>query len=88
MRTTVDLDPDLLERLRREAHRRRIPFKQVLNAAIRAGLSNKRVGTAAPYVMPVFSLGSVLGGQRLDKALSLASSLEDREVAEEMERRS
>lgn len=87
MRTTVDLDPDLLARLREEAHRRRIPFKQVLNAAIRAGLANKRVGPAAPYVMPVFPLGSVLGGQSPDKALSFASALEDREVAEEMERR-
>lgn len=32
MRTTIDLDPDLLERLRVEAARRRLPFKELLNA--------------------------------------------------------
>jgi hypothetical protein len=39
MRTTVTLDPDVAERLRAWAHRRRVSFKEALNTAIRRGLS-------------------------------------------------
>lgn len=39
MRTTITLDPDV-ERLVKEAmHRRRVSFKQVINDALRVGLS-------------------------------------------------
>ena len=87
MRTTVDLDADLLERLRREAHRRRVPFKELLNAAIRTGLTAPASASRAAYKLPVFKLGSPRAGANLDKALALAGTLEDREVAEELERR-
>ena len=87
MRTTVDLDADLLERLRREAHRRRVPFKQLLNAAIRTGLTAPASAPRVAYKLPVFKLGSPRAGVNLDKALALAGALEDREVAEELERR-
>ncbi len=39
MRTTLTLDDDLAERLKQRARRRGISFKQVVNAAIRRGLS-------------------------------------------------
>ena len=38
MRTTLTLDPDVAQMLAEEAHRRREPFKQVVNDAIRRGL--------------------------------------------------
>ena len=48
VRTTVTLDDDV-ERLLREAmHRSRTGFKETLNAAIRAGLSRRTVGTKRP----------------------------------------
>jgi hypothetical protein len=87
MRTTVDLDSDLLTRLRREAHRRHVPFKQLLNAAIRNGLAAPATTPPPAYVLPVFALGAVRVGVNLDKALSLAAAFEDREVVEEIERR-
>jgi hypothetical protein len=87
MRTTVDLDPDLLERLRREAHRRRIPFRRLLNATIRAGLAARPAAGAGDYVLPTFSLGVAREQGELDKALALAAALEDRETARELERR-
>ena len=38
MRTTINLDDDVLDRARRLAESRRTPFRQVVNAALRAGL--------------------------------------------------
>ena len=87
MRTTVDLDPDLLDRLRREATKRRVPFKQLLNAAIRSGLTTPATRRAQPYSLPVSGMGAVREGTNLDKALSLADALEAREIARELERR-
>ena len=42
MRTTLTLDPDVERLLREEVHRRRRPFKEVVNDAIRRGLSPGR----------------------------------------------
>lgn len=41
MRTTVTLDPDVAEKLKRLAHARRASFKQTLNEALRRGLSGQ-----------------------------------------------
>jgi hypothetical protein len=42
MRTTLTLDPDVAQLLEEEAHRRRLPWKQVVNDAIRRGLAASR----------------------------------------------
>ncbi len=39
MRTTLTLEPDLAERLKELAHQRRTSFKEVVNHAIRIGLT-------------------------------------------------
>lgn len=39
MRTTLTLDDDLLARLKDEAHRRRMSFRDVVNEALRRGLA-------------------------------------------------
>lgn len=39
MRTTLTLDPDVAKLIEEEAHRRRKPIKQVVNEALRRGLS-------------------------------------------------
>ena len=39
MRTTLTLDPDVAALLEQEAHRLRQPFKQVVNDALRRGLT-------------------------------------------------
>lgn len=87
MRTTVDLDPDLLERLRLLAVKRRVSFKQLLNEAIRSALATRGSSASSPYVMPSFRMGAVREGLNLDKALALADALETAEVAAELERR-
>lgn len=80
MRTTVDLDADLLEQLRDEAHRLGIPLKHLLNSLLRRGLERGPV-EIEPYECPEFSMGEARSGIDLDKALRVASTLEDEEIA-------
>ncbi len=75
MRTTVTLDPDTAALIRHRMRERGISFKQALNEAIRAGADENR-GTpfrtaTAPLGVPVVNL---------DRALQLASELEDEEL--------
>jgi hypothetical protein len=85
MRTTVDIDVHLLRRLRIEAGRRSLPFKQLLNRVIQLGLDAE--AKSDPYFCPTFSMGEALPSMNLDKALRLAGELEDEEAAREIERR-
>jgi len=48
VRTTLTIDPDNAERLRKLAHRSRLPFKRVLNDALRLGLRGENTGEADP----------------------------------------
>ena len=47
MRTTLTLDDDVARMLDEEAHKLRKPFKQVVNDALRRGLSSQRSRTPA-----------------------------------------
>ena len=52
MRTTVTLEPELAERLKNLAHRRRTSFKEILNEAIRRGLAaGDAARQEAPFVV-------------------------------------
>jgi hypothetical protein len=85
MRTTVDLDPKLLEQLRLEAVRRGTSVKALLNSVIRAGLAARIAEPAASYAVPTVSLGQPR--VNLDRALRVADALEDEEHAHELQRR-
>jgi hypothetical protein len=82
MRTTVTLDDDLAELLRQRARERDIPFKRVLNEAIRAGLEGKE--RSKPYRMRPRDLG-VRPGVDVSQALTLAAELEDAELVRKLE---
>jgi hypothetical protein len=49
MRTTLTLDPDVARLLEEEVHRQRKPFKQVVNEAIRRGLSPRQSSPPGRY---------------------------------------
>jgi hypothetical protein len=50
MRTTVTLDPDVADKLKRLAHARRASFKETLNEVLRRGLSGQAgAGRAKPF---------------------------------------
>lgn len=75
MRTTVTLEPDVEQLLQRAMREQGVPFKRVVNDALRRGL---RTGTAVPpepFVQRVFDGGVPLVD--LTKAGQLAAELED-----------
>lgn len=81
MRTTVDIEAPLLKRLRVEAKRRGVSFKDLLQGLIRRGLQ-ELPANRAPYRVPARAMGTP--EMRLDKALGLAAALEDDEVTREL----
>ena len=57
-RTTLTLDPDVVARLEDEMHRQRKPFREVVNEAIRRGLSSSgRTRKLPPYRLKPFAGG-------------------------------
>lgn len=78
MRTTVDIEAYLLKRLRAEAQRRGVPFKELLQGIIRRGLEERPAGKSR-YRAPSFAMGNPTVS--LDKALTVAAALEDGELA-------
>ena len=83
MRTTVTLDQDVASKLRQVARERGVPFKVVLNDAVRDGLGGK-ARAARRYRMPTYDM-RVRKGVNLDKALRLADELEDAEIIRKLE---
>jgi hypothetical protein len=79
MRTTLDIDEDLLRRLRDRAHAEGVPLKEMANRVIRRGLDQPRPPARVPYECPTFSMGAPL--RPIDKALALADALEEDERA-------
>lgn len=80
MRTTVTLDDDLAVRLRDRAHELGIPFKVVINEAIRNGLDSSR--RPRPYRLKTQRMGAP--SVDLTKANQLAGRLEDDETVRRM----
>lgn len=83
MRTTVDIELPLLKRLRAEAQRRGISVKDLLQGLIRRGLQERSKGEA-PYRALSFAMGAPNRSINLDKALAIASALEDEEIVREL----
>ena len=81
MRTTVTLDSDAEALLRERMRHRGISFKQALNDAVResARVAN---GTTTSFTTPTFELG--IPSVNLDRALQVASELEDDEAVRKL----
>lgn len=82
MRTTVTLDPDAETLLRNAVRQRGVSFKRALNEAIRAGLKAP-VRRAGHFRQPTFRMGAGPSCPG-DRALALASALEDQELARKL----
>jgi hypothetical protein len=86
MRTTLNIDDDLVRLLKQCAHKTRTPLRRIVNAALRKGLNELRPARPEkPYKCPTFRMGEPTVS--LDKALTLAAALEDAEVLREMRMR-
>jgi hypothetical protein len=79
MRTTLTLDKDVAARLEQMAKKRRLPFKTIVNDALRAGLSviDKPAPTAA-FQTEGFDLGPSLVGS-LDDVHGVLARVEGEE---------
>lgn len=82
MRTTVTLDPDVESLLHKAMKQRGQSFKETLNSAIRAGLTQGRPGRRR-FVQATFALGDEQNF-RWDKALAAADALEDEELTRKL----
>ena len=87
MRTTLTLADDVADALKERALRTRQSFKQVVNDTLRAGLRARKASRTGRYGLKPCSLGGVRPGLNLDKALSLADTLEDAVLAHKLELR-
>lgn len=81
MRTTVTLDPDTEQIVRRRMSERGVSFKRALNDAIREGASDR---PAARHETPTFDMG--VPAVDLTKALRIAGELEDEELIAQLRR--
>lgn len=84
MRTTVTLADDVFAALKEMAHRTGKPFKQVVDATIRAGLAASRRPRPRRYRLRPAHMGGVLPGVNLDRALALADAAEEAEIASKL----
>ncbi len=80
MRTTIDLDVELLRRLREAAHQDGVPFRTMLHRVLLRGLEPQPPAPFHCYQTPTFPLGQVREGIDLDKARWVADALEDAEL--------
>lgn len=83
MRTTLTLDDDVAVKLRDLAHRRRLPFKEVVNSVLRRGLAaqESRAKPGRPFRVEVFRSRFRPGVDPL-KLNQLSDELEARRFAE------
>ena len=82
MRTTITLDPDTEQIIRRRMRERGVSFKAALNDAIRAG--NKASMGPRPFRTETASMGQP--AVNLDRALTLAGDIEDEELIRKQRR--
>ena len=82
MRTTVTLDPDVEALLKERMRERNLSFKQALNDAVRTALATG-AKSQEQYELPTFKMG-FRPDVPLVKALSVAESLEDEEIARKL----
>ena len=76
MRTTLTLDEDVAQKARELMRRRRLPFKQVINEALRVGLSRTfRDEDARPYETQPRAMG-LRPGVNLDNIAEVLADLE------------
>jgi hypothetical protein len=80
MRTTITLDPDVADLVRKVMRERGISFKEAVNEAIRAGLGGRR---RARFQTPTFSMGFE-PTVPWPKAVRLLGELEDEELVRKL----
>jgi len=79
MRTTLTLDPDVVQLIEDRVHEDRVSMKRVINAALRRGLAKEDNGEPEPYRMKTHP-GQLRAGIDTGSMNRLADELEDAEI--------
>jgi hypothetical protein len=85
MRTTLTIDDQLARELKEIALRTGRRFNDVVNETLLAGLQTQSAPAREPYCLETVSLGGVMRGFNLNKALQIADALEDDEIARRLD---
>jgi hypothetical protein len=84
MRTTIDINDHLLEKIRKKSLDEGLPLKAVINETLRLGLTvEEKPRQAAAFRCRTFSMGFP-PKQEIDRALDLSEKLEDEEIARKL----
>jgi hypothetical protein len=84
MRTTLVIDDHVMRELKDKAHRTGQPLKRVVNDALRVGLEQlQRPSQMKPCRVKTYSMGYP-PRVNLDKAMEIASALEEEEIARKL----
>ncbi len=86
MRTTLTIDDDLAGLLKRRAHELGVPFKEVVNRMLRAGLGEAAKSRRGPAPKTIPHSFGFKPGIDLDKLNQLADELEAEAFAESLEK--
>jgi hypothetical protein len=89
MRTTIEIDTDLIRELKEQGHREGKSLRKMLNAALRRGLTGPAaLRSPRRYKCPALPMGTPPGAfLDLDKALALSGAMEDAEIIRKLELR-
>jgi hypothetical protein len=87
MRTTLTLDPDVARLLADEVHRQRRPFKQILNDAVRRGLSPRLADGDAPIYRTIPHQTKLRPGFDPAALNRLVDEMEDEAIVAKTQRR-
>lgn len=79
MRTTLTLEPDVAEKLKRAVRQRKLPLKTVVNDLLRAALAKPPAPPPKPFVVKPFDMGGYAPG--IDRT-KLGQLLDDLEIEE------
>lgn len=84
MRTTIQIDDELLMALKEQAHRQNSSLTRLVNQTLRAGLQAAKAPSAnkPPFREQPHSMGAPK--LCMDKALALAAALEDEEIIQKL----
>jgi predicted transcriptional regulator len=84
MRTTIRIDDELLGKLKEEARKQNLSLTRILDRTLRAGMHASRNPRPSRrrYREQTYRMG--VPAVALDKALSLAAALEDKEIIRKM----
>lgn len=82
MRTTITLEPDVQALIQNAMKERGLSFKETLNAAVRAGLTQNKP-KSRKFTQKSYPMGSDQNF-RWDKALATAAAIEDEELGRKL----